>query len=75
MKKDLQEIPVVHDFLDVFSMNYSGLLLEREVEFRIECFSRTGPISKTPYRMAPMELKTKLQELLDKVFICLSSSL
>jgi len=45
---------------------------EREVEFAIEILPSTAPISVTPYRMAPTELKElkiQLQELLDKGFI------
>ena len=40
--------------------------------FEIELITRTAPISKTPYRMAPAELKelqSQLQEILDKKFI------
>ncbi|KAL4013626.1 hypothetical protein IC575_025800 [Cucumis melo] len=44
----------------------------REVDFAIELEPGTAPISRTPYRMAPAELKelkVQLQELLDKGFI------
>jgi hypothetical protein len=71
-KKNLEDIPVVCEYLDVFSSDYSGLPLQREVEFGIECMLGTNPISKTPYRMASSklkELKEQLQELLDKGFI------
>jgi hypothetical protein len=43
------------------------------VEFGIECVLGTNPISKAPFRMAPLELKElqeQLRELLDKGFIC-----
>jgi hypothetical protein len=36
-EEDIQRIPVVRDFLDVFSMDFSGLPPKREVEVRIEC--------------------------------------
>ena len=42
------------------------------MEFTIDLAPGTTPISKAPYRMAPMELKElniQLQELLDKGFI------
>jgi hypothetical protein len=45
--------------------------------FAIELQPRTTPISKWPYRMPPAELaelKKQLQELLDKGFICPSTS-
>ncbi|WVZ80643.1 LOW QUALITY PROTEIN: hypothetical protein U9M48_028102, partial [Paspalum notatum var. saurae] len=47
------------------------------VEFAIELVPGTAPVSKRPYRMAPdelKELKTQLQEQLDKGFIRPSSS-
>ena len=68
----LEDIPIVRDYLDVFPKNLTGLPLEREVDFTIDLAPRTTPISKTPYRMTPMELKElkiQLQELLDKGFI------
>ena len=45
---------------------------DRDVEFNIELLPGAAPISISPYRMAPLELKelkTQLQELLDKGFI------
>jgi hypothetical protein len=56
-KEDLQEIPIVCNFPDVFATDYSGLLPKREVEFGIEVVPGTRPISKALYRMALMELK------------------
>nr|GFA30211.1 retrotransposon protein, putative, Ty3-gypsy subclass [Tanacetum cinerariifolium] len=41
----------------------------REVEFSIELIPGAEPISKAPYRMAPIELKDQLQELLERGFI------
>ncbi|KAE8688113.1 hypothetical protein F3Y22_tig00111000pilonHSYRG00112 [Hibiscus syriacus] len=43
-----------------------------EVEFKIEVYPGTEPVSMAPYRMAPTEireLKAQLQELLDKGFV------
>jgi hypothetical protein len=71
-KKNLEDIPVVCEYPDVFLSDYSGLPPQREVEFGIECVPDTNPISKEPYRMASpelKELKEQLQELLDKGFI------
>ena len=68
----LEDIPVARDFPDVFLDDLSGLPPEREVEFTIDLEPGTTPISKTPYKMAPVELKklkVQLQELLDKGFI------
>jgi hypothetical protein len=77
-RKNLEDIPMVCEYPDVFSLYYSGLPLQREVEFGIECVPGTNPISKAPYRMALSELKElkeQLQERLDKGFIRPSISL
>ncbi|KAF5462872.1 hypothetical protein F2P56_018842, partial [Juglans regia] len=65
----LEEIPIVREYPEVFPEDLSGLLPEREVEFAIELTPGMTPLSKTPYRMAPLELaelKEQLQDLLDK---------
>ena len=56
---------------DVFRDIYR-LAWQREIDFCTELMSRIAPISKTPYRMAPMqmqELKKQIQELEDLGFI------
>ena len=63
---------MVNEFPYVFPDDLPGLPPDREVEFTIELVPRVAPISMSLYRMAPVELKelkTLLQELLDKVFI------
>ena len=68
----LEDIPIVREFPDVFPEELPGLPPDWEIEFSIELLHGTGPISKTPYRMAPAELrelKLQLQDLLDKGFI------
>ncbi|WVZ90087.1 LOW QUALITY PROTEIN: hypothetical protein U9M48_036418 [Paspalum notatum var. saurae] len=73
----IKKIPVVCEFPDVFPEEFPSLPLDRDVEFRIELMLRMAPISKRLYRMAPdelKELKTHLQDQLDKGFIRPSSS-
>ena len=53
----LDDIPIVRDYPDVFPEELFGLPQKSEVEFTIELVPGTTPISKTPYRMAPLELK------------------
>ena len=68
----LEDVPVVRDFLDVFPDDLLGLPPEREIDFPIDLVPGTSPISLPPYRMAPTELKelkTQLQELVDRGFI------
>ncbi|XP_077248532.1 uncharacterized protein LOC143888109 [Tasmannia lanceolata] len=72
----VSDIPVVREFLDVFPDDFE-LPPHREIDFTIDLVPGTEPISKTPYRMAPAELKElkeQLSELLEKGFIRPSSS-
>ncbi|XP_073269471.1 uncharacterized protein [Primulina huaijiensis] len=74
---NMSDIDIVRDYLDVFVDDVPGLPPDREVEFVIDIVPSTPPISKAPYQMAPTEmkeLKSQLQELLDKGFIRPSSS-
>ena len=69
---NLENIPMIKEFPYVFPEELSSLTPEREVDMFIEVLSRTVPISRAPYRMALIELKelkTQLQELLDKGFV------
>ena len=71
-KLTIESVPVVKEYRDVFPEDLPGLPPEREIEFGIELVLGTLPISKTPYRMAPIELvelKIQLEELLAKGFI------
>jgi hypothetical protein len=75
--KEVKDIPVVREFPDVFPEDLPGLPPERDVEFVIKLQPGTAPISRRSYRMAPKELaelKTRLQDLLNKGFIHPSSS-
>ncbi|XP_061999269.1 uncharacterized protein LOC133716595 [Rosa rugosa] len=69
---NIEDILVVRKFPDVFPDELPGLPPVREIDFTIELLPGTTPIYQAPYRMAPAELKelkTQLQELLDKGFI------
>jgi hypothetical protein len=71
------EVPVVNEFPDVFPEELSGLPPDRDINFVIDLKPATAPIYKTPYRMATpelVELKEHIKELLEKGFICPSSS-
>jgi hypothetical protein len=72
------EVPVVNEFPDVFPEELPGMPPNRDIEFVIELKLGTSLIYKTPYRMATpekAELKEHIKELLEKGFICPSSSL
>ena len=68
----LDSVPIVREFLDVFSKDLPSLPPNREFEFEIELLSSLALIFIPPYRIAPAELKelkTQLQNLIDKGFI------
>jgi hypothetical protein len=74
---EIQDIPVVCEFPDVFLEDLPGLHPERDVEFVIELKPGTAPVSRRSYRVPPnelAELKTQLQDLLEKGYIRPSSS-
>ena len=71
-RSSVSDIPTVSDFRDVFPEELSGLPPQREIEFAIDVVPSATPVSITPYRIAPVELKElklQLQELLEKGFI------
>ncbi|GJU67196.1 putative reverse transcriptase domain-containing protein [Tanacetum coccineum] len=75
--KQIKDVPVVQDFPEVFPEDLPGLPPARPVEFQIDLISGTAPVARTPYRLAPSEMKElseQLQELSDKGFIRPSSS-
>lgn len=68
---------LVREYAYVFYDKFTSLPPEREVEFIVELQPGRAPISRVPYRMAPAklkELKTHLQELLERRFIRRSMS-
>nr|GFB58436.1 hypothetical protein [Tanacetum cinerariifolium] len=74
---DMCEFDLILEFPDVFLDELPGIPPVREVEFNIELIPGAEPISKAPYRMAPIELKElkdQLQDLLERGFIRLSVS-
>lgn len=53
----LEDIPVARDFPKVFLEDLPGLPPLREIDFCITLVPGSAPVSKAPYRMAPMELR------------------
>ncbi|GAA0174564.1 hypothetical protein LIER_27932 [Lithospermum erythrorhizon] len=77
LEREESRLEDVREYVAIFPEDLPGLPPTRELEFSIEVVPATAPISIAPYRMAPVELrelKTQLQELLDKGFIRLSVS-
>nr|GEW14941.1 reverse transcriptase domain-containing protein [Tanacetum cinerariifolium] len=76
-KKQLQDVPVICNFHEVFLDDLPGLPPPRQVEFKIELIPSATPVARAPYHLAPSELKElsyQLTELSEKGFICPSSS-
>ncbi|GKE73185.1 reverse transcriptase domain-containing protein [Tanacetum coccineum] len=72
IKKQLEDIPIVREFLEVFPEYLPGLPPVRQVEFQIDLIPGAAPVARVPYRLAPsemQELSNQLQELEDRVFI------
>ncbi|GJT39702.1 putative reverse transcriptase domain-containing protein [Tanacetum coccineum] len=76
-KKQIEDVPIVRDFSEVFPEDLPGLPPARPVEFQIDLIPGAAPVARAPYRLAPSEMKElseQLQELSDKGFIRPSSS-
>ncbi|GJX03834.1 putative reverse transcriptase domain-containing protein [Tanacetum coccineum] len=76
-KKQLEDVPIVWDFPDVFRKDLPGLPLTQQVEFQIDLIPGATPIARAPYQLTPSEMKElpeQLKELSDKGFIRPSSS-
>jgi hypothetical protein len=54
--KSLDEIPVVHEYPDVFPNDLPGMPPDRAIKFNIELQPGTAPIYKRPYPMARNEM-------------------
>nr|GEW46654.1 putative reverse transcriptase domain-containing protein [Tanacetum cinerariifolium] len=74
-EKQLENIHVVKEFLDVCPKELPGLPPVRQVEFQIDLILEATHVARVPYRLAPsemQELSNQLQELADRGFIHLS---
>nr|GEX73229.1 putative reverse transcriptase domain-containing protein [Tanacetum cinerariifolium] len=68
-EKQLEDIPVVREFLEVFPKDLPGLPLVCKVEFQIDLIPGVAPVAQAPYRLAPskmQKLSNQLQELADR---------
>nr|GEU73316.1 putative reverse transcriptase domain-containing protein [Tanacetum cinerariifolium] len=70
--KQLEDVPVVREFLKVFPEDLPGIPPTQQVEFRIDLVPGAAQVARAPYQLAPSEMKEladQLQELSDKGFI------
>ncbi|GJV90717.1 putative reverse transcriptase domain-containing protein [Tanacetum coccineum] len=56
-EQKLKDIIVVRSFPEVFPEDLSGLPPSREFEFHIDLIPGAMPVAKSPYRLAPSEMK------------------
>nr|GEV86904.1 putative reverse transcriptase domain-containing protein [Tanacetum cinerariifolium] len=73
----IKDVPIVQEFPEVFPENLPCLPPARPVEFQIDLIPGAAPVARSPYRLAPSEMKElskQLQEISDKGFIRPSSS-
>jgi hypothetical protein len=54
--KSLDEIPMVREYLNVFSDDLTGMPPDSVIEFKIKFQPGTTPVYKRPYPMVPNEL-------------------
>ena len=74
---ELDGVPIVCEYPDVFPDEIPGMPPDRDIEFIIELMPESRPIYKKPYRMGSeelAELKKQLDEQLRKGFIRSSAS-
>nr|GEX21291.1 putative reverse transcriptase domain-containing protein [Tanacetum cinerariifolium] len=67
-EKRLEDIHVVKEFPNIFPKYLPGLPPLCQVEFQIDLIPRAVPVARTPYRLAPSEMRelsNQLQELID----------
>lgn len=56
-KLSIGNVPIVRDFIDVFTNDLLGVPPDRQLEFTIDLVLRASPISKAPYKMTPKEFQ------------------
>ncbi|GJX41598.1 reverse transcriptase domain-containing protein [Tanacetum coccineum] len=56
-ERQIEDVPVVRDFPEVFPEELPGLPLIHQVEFHIELIPGAAPVARAPYRLAPAEMK------------------
>nr|GEY76872.1 reverse transcriptase domain-containing protein [Tanacetum cinerariifolium] len=62
--KQLKDVPIVWDFSEVFLKDRPGLPPARPVEFQINLIPGAAPVARSPYRLAPSEMKELSKQLI-----------
>ncbi|GKD88891.1 putative reverse transcriptase domain-containing protein [Tanacetum coccineum] len=53
----MKDVPVIHDFPEVFPEELPGLPPPRQVEFRIDLVPGAAPVARAPYKLAPSKMR------------------
>nr|GEU59575.1 reverse transcriptase domain-containing protein [Tanacetum cinerariifolium] len=61
-EKQMEDVPMIHDFPEVFPKELPRLPPPRHVEFRIDLEPEAAPVARAPYRLAPSEMKELLKD-------------
>lgn len=72
---ELERIPIIRDFSQVFPEELPGMPPEREITFEIQLQPGAVPIASSPYRMPLAKMTELKKQLLEKGFIRRSTSL
>ncbi|GKE08140.1 putative reverse transcriptase domain-containing protein [Tanacetum coccineum] len=56
-EKQLEDIPIVRDFTEVFREDLPGLPPTRQVEFQIDLVPGAALVARSPYKLAPLEMQ------------------
>ncbi|GKB65781.1 putative reverse transcriptase domain-containing protein [Tanacetum coccineum] len=56
-EKQLEDVPIVRDFPEVFHEYLPGIPPARQEEFQIDLVPGAAPVARAPYRLAPSEMK------------------
>ncbi|GJV87011.1 putative reverse transcriptase domain-containing protein [Tanacetum coccineum] len=62
-EKRLEDIPIAREFREVFPKDLPGLPPVRQVEFQIDLIPGAAPITRAPYRLAPLEMQELSNQL------------
>ncbi|GJU04655.1 putative reverse transcriptase domain-containing protein [Tanacetum coccineum] len=73
-EKQLEDVPIVRDFSEVFPKNLLGLPPTRQVEFQIDLVPSVAPVARALYRLATSELQELSTQLIDDLFDKLQGS-
>nr|GFA18877.1 putative reverse transcriptase domain-containing protein [Tanacetum cinerariifolium] len=52
-EKQLEDVPIVQDFLEVFPEDLPGIPPTRQMEFQIDLVPGAAPVARAPYQLAP----------------------